>query len=61
MRRATSGLLRGSYTNHMLRTSDGWRIERVFQHVSWSDGNDNAVAEATARTRAKAEAEAPNR
>ena len=28
-------LLRGSYTNHMLRTSDGWRIERLVQHVSW--------------------------
>jgi hypothetical protein len=42
-------LLRGSYTNHMVRTSDGWRIERLIQHVSWSDGNKNAVTEATAR------------
>jgi hypothetical protein len=42
-------LLRGRYTNHMLRTADGWRIERIIQHVSWSDGNNNAVAEATAR------------
>ncbi|MFD9670007.1 nuclear transport factor 2 family protein, partial [Rhodococcus sp. NPDC059968] len=31
-------LLRGSYTNHMLRTSDGWRIESLTQHVSWADG-----------------------
>ena len=30
-------LLRGSYTNHMLRTSDGWRIERLVQHDSWRD------------------------
>jgi hypothetical protein len=43
-------LLRGSYTNHMLRTSDGWRIERLIQHVGWSDGNQNAVTEATARS-----------
>jgi hypothetical protein len=43
-------LLRGSYTNHMLRTSDGWRIESLTQHVSWSDGNQNALSEATARS-----------
>jgi hypothetical protein len=29
-------LLRGSYENHMLRTADGWRIESLIQHVSWS-------------------------
>lgn len=46
-------LLRGSYTNHMVRTSDGWRIERIVQHVSWADGNQNAVAEAIARTEAR--------
>ncbi len=28
-------LLRGWYTNSMVRTSDGWRIERLTQHVSW--------------------------
>ncbi|MFG1705106.1 hypothetical protein ACFLIM_18105 [Nonomuraea sp. M3C6] len=48
-------LLRGSYTTHMLRTPDGWRIERMIQHVGWSDGNNNAVAEAVARTRAKSQ------
>lgn len=46
-------LLRGSYTNHMLRTSDGWRIERLTQHPSWSDGNQNALTEATARSQTK--------
>jgi hypothetical protein len=46
-------LLRGSYTNHMLRTSDGWRIERLTQHIGWSDGNKNAVTEATARFQAE--------
>jgi hypothetical protein len=47
-------LLRGSYTNHMLRTSEGWRIERILQHRSWEYGNRNAVAEAIARSGAKA-------
>jgi hypothetical protein len=42
-------LLRGSYTNHMLRTSDGWRIESLTQHVSWSEGNENALNESAAR------------
>jgi hypothetical protein len=42
-------LLRGSYTNHMLRTPHGWRIESLTQHIGWSDGNQNAVTEAIAR------------
>jgi hypothetical protein len=46
-------LLRGSYTNHMLRTADGWRIERIVQHPSWSDGNGRVVAEAIARSQAR--------
>jgi hypothetical protein len=32
-------LLRGSYTNFMIRASDGWRIARQIQHVGWSDGD----------------------
>jgi hypothetical protein len=47
-------LLRGSYTNHMLRTADGWRIERILQHRSWEYGNKKAVTEAMARSGAKA-------
>jgi hypothetical protein len=42
-------LLRGSYTNHLVRTSDGWRIESLTHYASWSDGNQNAVTEATTR------------
>jgi len=30
-------LLRVSYTNHMIRTADGWRIIRPIQHISWRD------------------------
>jgi hypothetical protein len=33
-------LLRGSYTNHMLRTSDGWRIESLTQHISWPQAEE---------------------
>ena len=33
-------LLRGSYTNHMVRTNDGWRIERLRQHISWRDATE---------------------
>lgn len=43
-------LVRGSYTNHLRRTPDGWRIERLIQHVTWpQEGNANAIAEAMAR------------
>ncbi|MFF4621268.1 hypothetical protein [Nonomuraea jabiensis] len=37
----------------MTRTPDGWRIERIVQHVGWAGGNPGAVAEAVARSRAK--------
>ena len=30
-------LLRGSYTNHMVRTAAGWRISRLIQHISWRE------------------------
>lgn len=47
-------LLHGSYTNHMLRTPDGWRIERIIQRRSWGYGNTSAVTEAIARAQAPA-------
>ncbi len=49
-------LLRGSYTNHMLRTADGWRIERIIQRRSWEYGNTSVVAEAIARSQAQTSA-----
>jgi hypothetical protein len=42
-------LARGSYDNHMLRTADGWQIERIVQRVFWHEGNTAAVAESAAR------------
>lgn len=44
-------VVRGSYTNYMRRCPDGWRIERIIMHVGWSDGNDGALSEATARAK----------
>jgi SnoaL-like protein len=49
-------LLRGSYTNHMVRTAGGWRIERIIQHRSWEYGNTSAVAEAIARVQPRSTA-----
>jgi hypothetical protein len=49
-------LLRGSYANHMLRTPQGWRIERIIQNRSWEYGNTAAVDEAIARSQAQAPA-----
>jgi SnoaL-like domain len=46
-------LVRGWYANHMLRTTEGWRIERLIQHVAWHEGNTNALSEAAARGRAR--------
>lgn len=42
-------LMRGSYTNSMLRTPGGWRIERVSQHIFWNEGNADLPAQAAAR------------
>ncbi len=44
-------LLRGSYTNYVIRTPEGWRIERLIQHVGWQDGNTGAVAVAAERNK----------
>lgn len=46
-------LMRGSYTNHMRRMPDGWRIESLTQHISWAEGNTGAPAEAAARFQSK--------
>ena len=46
-------LMRGSYTNHMLRTPDGWRIESLTQHVSWTEGNTDLFTLAAARFQAE--------
>jgi hypothetical protein len=35
-------LMRGSYDNHMVRTTDGWKITRLIQHVFWLEGNSEA-------------------
>ena len=42
-------LLRGSYSNHLRRSTGGWRIERLIQRVSWSEGNQDALSEAKHR------------
>lgn len=43
-------LMRGWYTNHMLRTAGGWRIERLTQHLSWPEGNLDLPQQAAARS-----------
>jgi hypothetical protein len=30
-------ILRGSYTTHLVRASDGWRIEGLIQRISWRE------------------------
>ncbi|GAA0242793.1 nuclear transport factor 2 family protein [Cryptosporangium japonicum] len=37
-------LMRGSYDHHLVRTGDGWKISRVVQHISWTEGDPNAFA-----------------
>jgi ketosteroid isomerase-like protein len=32
-------LMRGRYTNELRRTPEGWKIERLTQHLSWLEGN----------------------
>lgn len=48
-------LMRGSYTNRMRRTADGWRIEHLIQHLSWKEGNEDLPAQAAARAQAAPE------
>ncbi len=45
-------LMRGSYTNSLRRTAEGWQIERLVQHVSWPEGNLGLPAQAAARFQA---------
>jgi hypothetical protein len=30
-------VLRGSYRNHLVRVADGWKIERLVQHIAWRE------------------------
>lgn len=41
-------LMRGSYDNELVRTADGWKVTSVTQHISWLEGNPNALQETTA-------------
>ena len=38
-------LMRGSYDYRLVRTPEGWRITAVTQHVSWLEGNPDALQE----------------
>ena len=42
-------IMHGAYTSHMVRGDDGWRIERLIQHLWWNQGNTGAPAQAAAR------------
>ena len=46
-------LMRGSYTNYLQRTADGWQIARLIQHVSWPEGNRVLPALAAAQYQEK--------
>ena len=30
-------ILRGWYDNHLVRVANGWKIDRIVQHVSWRE------------------------
>lgn len=47
-------LMRGTYLSHMVRSEDGWRIEKLIQRVWWVEGNTSAPAQAAARFAAQA-------
>lgn len=40
-------LMRGSYDNHMVRTGEGWKITSLTQHISWLEGNPDAIQDIT--------------
>jgi hypothetical protein len=42
-------VMRGSYTNLMERTPDGWRIVGMTQHFRWGEGNASIFDAARAR------------
>lgn len=44
-------LLRARYTDGLVRTPDGWKIESITTTNRWDEGNLNAVAEAIERVR----------
>jgi hypothetical protein len=46
-------LLRARYSDQMVRTPDGWKIESITTTNRWEDGNLNAVAEAIERVRSQ--------
>jgi len=50
-------LLRARYSDQLIRTPDGWKIEAITTTNRWEEGNLNAVAEAIERVRLNAAAE----
>ena len=42
-------VMRGWYENHVVRARDGWKIEKLVQHLSWPEGNADLPAQAAAR------------
>lgn len=42
-------LMRGWYDNHLVRTAEGWKITRLVQHLSWSEGNPDPLAQEPAK------------
>lgn len=44
-----SFLMRGSYTNELERSDDGWRIRSMTQHFDWGEGNERIFEASRAR------------
>lgn len=51
-------LLRARYSDQLVRTQDGWKIESITTTNRWEEGNLNAVAEAIERVRLQRSAQA---